>query len=140
MDGLLQFATMKSRGNCCTVRDDGGTPAGHNPCMGRDIDPIDQAAGTKLQAWREFRGLTQTELAVKVDTTPGVISLLESGSRKLSPKWLSRLAPALGTTPGWLLEYSPRDLDVDILREWGEIPSDKRGQALAILRTFKAAS
>ena len=63
-----------------------------------------------LRAWREYRGLTQAQLAAMIGTEGSVISLLESGDRELSDKWLRRVAPALGTTPGFLLDYSPPDL------------------------------
>jgi transcriptional regulator with XRE-family HTH domain len=63
-----------------------------------------------LRAWREFRGLTQAQLAELVDTSDNVISMLESGDRQLSPNWLRRLAPVLGTTPGFLLDHGPYDI------------------------------
>lgn len=93
-----------------------------------------------LAAWREFRGLTQEALAEKVGTTGSVISLLESGKRKLSPKWLRRLAPELNTTPGFILDFSPDELPTDILDVWGAIPEDRKDQALEVLRTFTSAA
>ena len=62
-----------------------------------------------LRAWREYRGMTQAQLASIIGTEGSVISLLESGDRSLSDKWLRRLAPPLGTTPGFLLDYAPED-------------------------------
>src|SRR5690242_9035566 len=50
-----------------------------------------------LKAWREFRKLSQEDLAEKVGTTASQISMLETGDRGLSAKWLRKLAPALGT-------------------------------------------
>lgn len=89
-----------------------------------------------LRAWREWRKLTQEQLADAIDTTPAVVSLLESGKRRLSLKWLQRLAPALKTTPGFILDHTPEDLPTDILETWAEIPPEKQDQALAILKTF----
>jgi transcriptional regulator with XRE-family HTH domain len=89
-----------------------------------------------LRAWREFRGLTQEELAEKVDTAGNVISLLESGGRRLSDKWLYRLAPALKTRPGFLLEFDPNDVDKEILEAYLNLsPSAKKqaAQMLAVL-------
>ena len=68
-----------------------------------------------LRAWREYRGMTQAKLAEAVDTTGAVISLLEAGERGLSDKWLRRLAPVLGTTPGHLLDMDPHDVDHDLI-------------------------
>src|SRR5690606_15035766 len=80
-----------------------------------------------LQAWREFREMTQEELAKAVGTTGAVISLLESSERGLSAKWLRRLAPPLKTRPGILLDCHPDDLDTEFLRSYEEAdPKMKR--------------
>lgn len=89
-----------------------------------------------LRAWREFRGLTQDELAALVGTNGSVISLLESGTRGLSLKWLVRLAPPLKTTPGMLLDHDPNQLDNSILEIWGQVPESQKPQAREILTTF----
>lgn len=51
--------------------------------------------------------MTQEQLAERVGTAGNVIGLIESGQRGLSDKWLRKLAPELGTTPGFLLDHSP---------------------------------
>lgn len=89
-----------------------------------------------LKAWREFRELTQEKLAEKAGTTPGVISLLESGKRGLSLKWLLKFAPALRTTPGMILDHDPTSLDTSILEIWATLPAEARSQATEILQTF----
>jgi transcriptional regulator with XRE-family HTH domain len=90
-----------------------------------------------LRAWREHRRLTQAKLAEAVGTTGAVISLLESGDRGLSDKWLRRLAPVLGTRPGHLLEVDPNDVSTDILDIWADIPEDRREQARDVLKAFR---
>jgi transcriptional regulator with XRE-family HTH domain len=90
-----------------------------------------------LRAWREHRRMTQAKLAEAVGTTGAVISLLESGERGLSDKWLRKLAPVLGTRPGHLLEVDPADVSNDILEIWAEIPEDRRDQARDVLRAFR---
>ena len=90
-----------------------------------------------LKAWREHRRMTQAQLAEAVDTNGAVISLLESGDRRLSDKWLRKLAPVLGTTPGHLLEHHPDDLSAEFLDVWSQIPEEQREQALDVLRTFR---
>lgn len=92
-----------------------------------------------LRAWREHRRLSQDQLAEKVGTKGNVIGHLESGERGLSDKWLRRLAPALGTTPGFLLDHSPDDLDAEYMDAAMSVPSDVRPQVLEILKTFKRA-
>jgi transcriptional regulator with XRE-family HTH domain len=89
-----------------------------------------------LRAWREFRQMTQEQLADAVGTTPAVISLLETGNRQLSLKWLQRFAKPLRTSPGFILDHDPNDLPTDILEIWATIPEETQPQALQILRTF----
>ncbi len=81
--------------------------------------------------------MTQAKLAEAVGTTGAVISLLESGDRGLSDKWLRRLAPVLGTRPGHLLEVDPNEAPSDILDIWEDIPEERRDQARSILNTFR---
>src|SRR3990167_10236693 len=51
----------------------------------------DKPPANHLRAWREFRGLTQEQLAELADTKGSTISLLESGDRGLGDKWLRKL-------------------------------------------------
>lgn len=93
-----------------------------------------------LRAWRELRKLTQAELAERVGTTDNVISLLESGERGLSHKWLLKLAPALGTTPGRLLDHDPNDLDSDFLEEAMSVPKERRDEARLFFKALKTGT
>lgn len=103
-----------------------------------DDHDFDVQYGNNLRAWREFRRMTQEELAAAMEppTTGAVVSLLENGDRRLAPKWLRRIAPALGTTPGFLLDHRPEDLPRDMMEVLNRIPLDRRKQAIAILETF----
>jgi transcriptional regulator with XRE-family HTH domain len=91
-----------------------------------------------LRDWRDFRKLTQEDLAAMVDTSVSVISMLESGQRGLSAKWLRRLAPALQTTPGFLLEHNPYDLPNDILDIWNRAQPEQKEQIKALAETVIA--
>lgn len=90
-----------------------------------------------LRAWREHRLMTQEQLGEAVGTSGSVISLLESGERGLSHKWLRKLAPALGTTPGHLLDHHPNEVPTSLLDIWREVPAENQSQALDILKTFQ---
>ena len=90
-----------------------------------------------LRHWREYHRMTQGDLADKCGTTKGVISLLESGERRLSDKWLRRLAPILKVQPGWLLDHDPESLNRSVLEIWANIPQDRHDQALQVLKTFE---
>lgn len=48
-----------------------------------------------LRQWREFKGITQTELARRVGITKGEISRLEGGSRRMTVEWIKRLSQGL---------------------------------------------
>jgi transcriptional regulator with XRE-family HTH domain len=89
-----------------------------------------------LRQWREHREMTQEELAAKVDTTANMIHYLETGERGLSAKWLRRLAPALKTTPGHLLEHDPNNVPADILDIWAGIDERDRRTALRMLESL----
>lgn len=93
-----------------------------------------------IRAWREYRGLTQAQLAELVGATDNQISMLESGDRQLSPKWLERLAAALKTKPGFLYQFAPGDADLSIMEAILEVPESRKGEALQILRVFKTGT
>lgn len=92
----------------------------------------------RLRAWREFMRMTQEELGAACipPTTGSVISLLEEGERGLSLKWLRRLAPALKTRPGFLIEYDPNDADTRTLEMISHLEPSQRVQVERIIQTF----
>ena len=73
-----------------------------------------------LRAWMEYRNVKGVELAERLggNVTPGMVSDLANSNRALSAKWLRRLADALETTPGLLLDHDPREMDADLLDIW----------------------
>jgi transcriptional regulator with XRE-family HTH domain len=89
-----------------------------------------------LREWREFRKMTQDELADAVGTSKSVISDMERDKLQLSPKWARRFAPILRTQPGYILDHDPADLDNDIIDIWAHIPDDEKDQARRVLETF----
>jgi transcriptional regulator with XRE-family HTH domain len=93
-----------------------------------------------LKAWREFRKMSQEELAERVGTTASQISMLETGDRGLSAKWLRKLAPVLKTTPGHLLDHDPNVVDNDVFDIWMGIEKRDRAQALRVLKTFRTGT
>jgi transcriptional regulator with XRE-family HTH domain len=97
---------------------------------------MDETPNNYLRAWREFRKMSQEDVAERLDTAKGVISLLENGKRPLSDKWLRRLAEVLDTQPGHILDVDPNELNNDIVDIWTRIPERDREQAALILRTF----
>jgi transcriptional regulator with XRE-family HTH domain len=111
-----------------------------NHIMDDTPDKSDKNGGPNhLKAWREFREMSQEELAKAVGTNQNMIGYLESGERGLSAKWLRRLAPALKTQPGFILEHDPKTLPTDIIEIWVNASDTERRQlvnlAKALVRT-----
>lgn len=111
----------------CPWRNDFLAAAAHNVWM----------ENNHLRAWRKYRHMTLDEVAAAVGTTKAVIQQLEVGRMSLSHKWLVKIAPVLGTTPGMLLDHDPNDLPTSVLETWAAIPSEDQPRALEMLRVFK---
>ncbi len=53
---------------------------------------------------------------------------------------LYKLAPALDTRPGFLLEFAPQDADLSILEAITDVPADRKAEAMRLLRVFKTGT
>lgn len=93
----------------------------------------DDAPSNHLRAWREFKFLTVDELAQAVGTTPANIELLENQPSPPSAKWLRRLAPALDTTVGAILDFAPGDVDSAALE--GTLSVRRGGGGMIVIST-----
>jgi transcriptional regulator with XRE-family HTH domain len=130
MDGSLHNANLNASGKVSGIADAFGWLVFYNANM-------TERPRNHLRAWREFRKMTQEQLADAVGTDKGVISLLESGARGLSDKWLRRLAPVLGTSAGHLLDHDPNELPTDIIDIWSEIAERDKATARRVLESFR---
>lgn len=65
------------------------------------------AVPTFLRQWRDFRRMTQEQLAARTDLTPPSISQLETGAQGFTDKSLARLAEALQCRPVDILAFDP---------------------------------
>ena len=54
-----------------------------------------------------------------------------------SDKWLRRLAPLLGTSPGYLLDHDPNDIDAAFIDMAMRIPPEDRPVAMDLLKALK---
>lgn len=71
--------------------------------------------GSRIKALRQASNLSQTELAIKLNCTPEILSLYECGVKEPNLKTLIDIASALNTTTDYLLGASPVTRnDVDI--------------------------
>lgn len=125
----LHTANPIASPNVCDPYDDSDSLAAHTAYMAEEDRNY-------LKAWREFRGLSQEALADKVGTTKAVISLLENEKRPLSSKWLRKLAEALDSQPGHILDHDPNELPADVFDIWARIATADRPLAARVLRNF----
>lgn len=133
-----QTAILIASENFRNLRDAPISAILHSEIMDDSLDENpDIRPANLLRAWRDHRKMTMEELAVKVGTTQAVIWHLENAKRKLSPKWLYRLGPALGISPGWLLDHHPDDVPSDIMDIWDQIPKAQQQTARDVLLAFK---
>jgi transcriptional regulator with XRE-family HTH domain len=107
-----------------------------------DEEPGETAgkAPNNLRAWREYRGFTIAQLAKTSGLGVQTIADLESGAAEISAKLLGALAPALSTSPGFLLDLDPNETDPTVFEAFRSIPKERRAQALEILKTFRPYS
>ena len=62
---------------------------------------------THLRAWREFRVLSQAELAEKAGVSRSTVLLIEKGESSVNPATVGRLAAALGVSRETLAHKAP---------------------------------
>ena len=80
---------------------------------------------TFFRQWREFRGLTQEQLAERVETSVPSISRLENGTQPYTQDTLEALAEALNTDPASLLMRDPSNPEA-IWSLWDRAKQDER--------------
>ena len=68
-----------------------------------------------LRDWREHRGLTQQQLADRLDTTAATVSRIESGKRDYTGDFLWACAHALNCHASDLLSRPPQKPSLDAL-------------------------
>lgn len=125
MTCLQHIVASKSSAKCNDMALRVKFPPAHNA----DMDESDPNGGPNyLRAWREYRKMSQEELADAIGTSHQVIGYLERGRTQLSAKWLRKLAPVLETTPGMLLDHNPHELSADIIDIWSAADLDQRRQ------------
>lgn len=141
MPPMLQIAIIPSSAICCKSGKDNPPVAIQNVAMAKGLKKTAKPKHPHhyLMEWREFRHMTQEQLAasLKPPTTASVISLLENRERGLSNKWLERLAPVLGTKKGFILDVDPNSVSTSVLEIFGSLSATDQKQALDILETFK---
>lgn len=92
-----------------------------------------------IRNWREYRGLTQEQLAERIDRSTATVSLLETQKAPYTQETLESLAQALQCQPSDLLTGPPGD-PADIMPLWKQADPDDRRKLLEIAKTLIGTS
>ena len=98
------------------------------------IPPRTKFRPTFIAQWREYRGLTQEQLANRLGMTQSHLSMLENGKRGYTQETLERIAEALQTDPASLITRNPTD-DDPIWSIWEHAKPSERRMIVDIART-----
>jgi transcriptional regulator with XRE-family HTH domain len=107
----------------------------------RKSDKVDRYVGRRIRVRRLMLGVSQTELAAKIDVTYQQAHKYERGMNRVSAGRLAEVAKALSTTPGWFFEgYESSSPDVEepkhqrllleMIRNFELIKDDKQVEAI----------
>ena len=88
---------------------------------------------TYFKEWRVFRGLTQQQLADRLETTKGAVSKLESGTNVYNQSSLEAWADALSCEPSDLISRDPNADDIRSLL--AKAPEAVRNLAILALKS-----
>jgi transcriptional regulator with XRE-family HTH domain len=89
---------------------------------------------TFIAQWRDFRRLTQEQLADRLDMTQSHLSMLENGKRGYTQETLEAIAEALQTDVASLLMRNPMDGDA-IWSIWEQAKPAQRQMIIEIAKT-----
>ena len=97
--------------------------------------------GETIKSYRINLGLTQGEIAVDLDVTPGYISNVENGRTAMSLRILMYYAKLMGVTLDELVgnlepEYKKSSLDNSILAEISKMDNKSKEKLLKTLRIW----
>jgi hypothetical protein len=93
-----------------------------------------------LRPWRIYREVPEDELADRLAVPVDVLRSWEAGALELSTKWLAKIASALETTPGAILDVDPAVIPPDLLDLWLDHAKRQRQVAdrITLLKTGTA--
>lgn len=94
---------------------------------------------TFIKQWRKHRGLTQEQLADRVEMTGGNLSEIENGNTGYTQATLEALAVALQCEVVDLLTRDPGDPE-GIWTLWDKVKDDQKKQVIGIIEGFLKAS
>ena len=96
-----------------------------------------------LAEWREYRGLSQRELAVFIDESNSKISRIQNGETELRPRFAKKIAKFFNIPLAALFTVNPQGEGretAEMLDAWAEIDPADRQAALRMLRSLKRSN
>lgn len=102
------------------------------PGRGHKRERTSASPGHYIREWRNFRGMTQDEIAEKLQINKGLISKIERGVRRYNQDFLEQVAAVLKCRAFELIA-GPPDEDRDILQHYLALGKDKRRDAVRLL-------
>jgi Predicted transcriptional regulators len=88
-----------------------------------------------IKEWRRYRGLTQEQLASRLDVDRTTVSKIEGAKQEYSQGFLEAAAHALRCEPADLIMRDPTQPSA-IWSIWDSIPDVEKPKAIAILSTL----
>ena len=102
--------------------------------------PVERSLGLRLREAREYRGLSQEDIAGHIGVSRSAISRMESGARNVNAVELGRLAKLYKTTTESLAGHdSSDDESIDILEGATATISDKDREGVLRFAEFLRA-
>lgn len=101
----------------------------------RPIPQKRQFRRTFIKQWREHRGLTQEQLAERLEMTGSFLSMLERGQRGYTQETLEAVAYALQTDTASLLMRDPDD-ESAVWSIWDQASKGDRKKIYEIAKTI----
>jgi transcriptional regulator with XRE-family HTH domain len=100
-----------------------------------------QVIAQRLRLARENAGLTQGQVAKKLDLQRPTISEMEAGRRRVAAEELATLATLYHVDTAWLAGQDPSDEDTDRIklaaRELGKLKPDDLGRVMDLLKALR---
>lgn len=89
-----------------------------------------------IKEWREYRNLTQDQLAERLPISKATLSRIENRKIPYSQDFLEACAEALRCEPADLIMRNPLSTDA-VWSIWDQIPPAERDHAIEVLKTFR---
>jgi transcriptional regulator with XRE-family HTH domain len=93
-----------------------------------------------IKEWRRYRGLTQEQLAERLDMSRPNFSRIERGLTPYNQDVLEMMAEALRCEPADLLMRDPNSPVWSLYDAFREIPADRQSMALTLIEALRKAS